>query len=112
MLNPHFKMVLWRRISSQLSVFCRFTVTQRRGGVCCRALMMCGDQMKCRRQLRVSGVPFIVYWAAQFIVDIVELVAITTLAVLIFVAFQVRFGLFSLSAVCVHDAFCALALFD
>jgi len=47
------------------------------------------QKLKCRRQLRVSGVPFIAYWSAEFIVDIIQLVIAAMLAVLIFVAFQV-----------------------
>jgi len=47
--------------------------------------------MKCRRQLRVSGVTFLAYWLAQFIVDITQLAIIATLAIVIFVALQVRF---------------------
>jgi len=46
-------------------------------------------RLKCRRQLRVSGVPFIAYWSAQFIVDIIQLVIAAMLSILIFVTFQV-----------------------
>ena len=55
---------------------------------------MCRCQLKCRRQLRVSGVAFYVDWSAQFIVDIIQLVIVTTISMLVFVAFRVRCRLY------------------
>jgi len=37
----------------------------------------------------VSGVPFTIYWLAQFIVDIIQLTIVSVLSIAIFVAFQV-----------------------